>query len=232
MEIKVLASGSAGNAYTISDGSTTLLIECGLPWNELKVKLNFALPDACLISHSHGDHANCLDRMLGFGIPCYASKETFDECKVISHLRNNIEHGKLFSVGSFDIQPLEMAHDVKCMGFYIYSRRTGDTLFFATDTYYIPYKLPSLDYIMVEANYDTDILNRNILSGHIDPAMKSRLVRSHMEINNTASWLLNQDLTKTRRIYLLHLSDGNSNAEEFKAKVIEATGVPVTIAGG
>ena len=140
-------------------------------------------------------------------------------------------HQKRFSVGTFEIVPLEMKHDVYCLGFYIYSKHLKESLFFATDTCCIPYSLPSMDYLMVEANYDIDILNSRIMSGDIDPAMKSRLARSHMEIGNTLLWLKNQDLTKTKRIYLLHLSYGSSNEKDFKRRVMEATGIPVTIAG-
>lgn len=143
-----------------------------------------------------------------------------------------IEHEKRFSIGTFEILPLEMKHDVYCLGFYIYSTATKESLFFATDTSYIPYKLPPMDYIMVEANYDIDILNDRIMDGYVDPSMKSRLARSHMEIGSTILWLRKQDLSKTKRIYLLHLSYGSSNAEEFKNRVVECTGVPTTIAGG
>lgn len=143
---------------------------------------------------------------------------------------NIIEHQRNFEVGSFSIKPLQMAHDVYCLGFYIYSVRTHESLFFATDTCYIPYNLPSMDYIMVEANYDIDILNDRIMNGFVDPAMKNRLVKSHMEIGQTILWLKKQNLERTKRIYLLHLSHGSSNAEEFKNRVQEATGVPTTIA--
>ena len=143
-----------------------------------------------------------------------------------------MEHQKKFEIGSFVISPLAMSHDVYCLGFYIYSDKTKESLFFATDTCHIPYKLPPMDYIMVEANYDIDILNDRIMAGYIDPAMKPRLARSHMEIGRTIFWLREQDLSKTKRIYLLHLSNGSSNAEEFKRRVMECTGVPVTIAEG
>lgn len=35
MEIKTLASGSTGNAYLVGDGTTTLLLECGISMREL-----------------------------------------------------------------------------------------------------------------------------------------------------------------------------------------------------
>lgn len=141
-----------------------------------------------------------------------------------------LEHLHKRTIGSFVIEPLQMEHDVRCLGFYIHSTVLRESLFFATDTCYIPYKLPPMDYIMVEANYDINILNQRIMDGYIDPAMKNRLARSHMEIENTIKWLEMQDLKRTKRIYLLHLSYGSSNAEDFKRRVQEATGVPVTIA--
>lgn len=57
MFIDVIASSSRGNAYLVTDYSTTILIECGLSLKELKRKTNFIVPgviDACLISHEHG----------------------------------------------------------------------------------------------------------------------------------------------------------------------------------
>lgn len=57
MFIDVIASSSKGNAYLITDGRSTILIECGLPIKELKRRTNFKVPsniDACLISHEHG----------------------------------------------------------------------------------------------------------------------------------------------------------------------------------
>lgn len=236
MKIEVFGSSSEGNSYLVSDGTTHLLIECGIPYNELKIKTNFfhPMPDACLISHSHGDHLKCAEQLIHLGIPCYMSKDTLAEgggnlpplgVKII-------EHQKDIRIGSFVIKPLEMKHDVYCLGFYIHSKILQESLFFATDTCYIPYMLPPMDYIMVEANYDIDILNDRIMSGKVDPSMKSRLARSHMEIGSTILWLRKQNLQKTKRIYLLHLSYGSSNEDEFKNRVMECTGVPTTIAGG
>lgn len=231
MEIQVLGSSSEGNAYIVGDGATMLLIECGIPWKEIQQKTDFILPDACLISHSHGDHAKSVKEVIRRGIPTYVSTHTAVEIGGFESPISPMEHRKMFSVGTFQIVPLEMEHDVYCLGFHIYSKQTKETVFFATDTCCIPYRLSGgLDYIMVEANYDIDILNKRIMDGYIDPAMKNRLARSHMEIGNTIKWLEMQDLSKTKRIYLLHLSYGSANAADFKRRVQEATGVPVTIA--
>lgn len=234
MEIQVLASSSEGNAYIVGDGMTQLLLECGIPCKEIQRKNDFVLPDACLVSHSHGDHSQSVTDLQRLGIPCYMSKDTFtellDKHKVIRSVKI-MEHRKTFQVGSFVICPFEMKHDVYCFGFFIYSMELKESLFFATDTSYIPYKYTdSFDYIMVEANYDIDILNDRIMNGYIEPAMKGRLARAHMEIGATILWLKKQNLEKTKRIYLLHLSHGSSNADEFKRRVEECTGIPCTIA--
>lgn len=55
MQIEVLGSSSAGNAYIINDGKTSLLLECGLPLRELQIKSDFRIAQmaGCLISHLH-----------------------------------------------------------------------------------------------------------------------------------------------------------------------------------
>jgi hypothetical protein len=39
------------------------------------------------------------------------------------------------------------------------------------------------------------------------------------------------DLSKVQEIWLLHLSDGNSDADRFKREIQELTGKPVYVAG-
>lgn len=55
MTFTSLASSSRGNAYVVSDGETTLLLECGLSFRELQKRLGYGVTDitACLVSHEH-----------------------------------------------------------------------------------------------------------------------------------------------------------------------------------
>lgn len=232
MEIKPLASSSEGNAYIVSDGKTKLLIECGLPMSELQRLSGYSISsvDGCLISHEHGDHALSAEEVMALGVDCYMSKYTAANLILDGNHRTKIvESTKTFTVGTFNIMPLEMNHDVYCLGFVIVSNVTYEKLLFATDTFYIQWKVPELDYIMIEANYDKNILNERIASGDTAMPAKSRLLKSHMEIENAIRWLENNDLSKCKRIYLMHLSGGSANPKDFKRRVQEATGKPVSV---
>lgn len=229
MKITPIASGSAGNAYLITTAETRLLIDCGIRSNELMQKLDFNLPDLCLVTHSHKDHSRAVADLWFRGVDIRMSKECAEETGkndycVVEH----IEHNNPFQFKDLLIWPLKMPHDVHCLGFLITEESTGERLFFATDCAYIPYEFASVDYLMLECNHDKELLYQ----GELTPAMEAknkRLMATHMSIDALLLWLNQADLSKTKRIYLLHMSDGNSNSGDFKERVIAATGCPVTV---
>ena len=232
MKIECLASGSSGNCYTIEDGETRLMIEAGISYTDICKKLNFKIPSDVLITHSHKDHSEAVINLLENAVNVYTGLETASELKIEKHHRVNIlELEKKISIGSFDVLPLNMYHDVDCLGFLIHSRKTNERLFFATDTWLIDYKINELDYIMVEANYDLDKVNDMVNEGILPSAARNRLMKSHMEIESTIKWLRLNDLSKVKRIYLMHLSSRHSDGDIFKKRVQRATGKPVTVCG-
>ena len=56
MELKIIGSNSAGNAYALDSGSEILLLEAGMKMAEVKRSINFRLSDVVgvCVSHSHG----------------------------------------------------------------------------------------------------------------------------------------------------------------------------------
>lgn len=56
MKFESFASSSHGNLYTVSDGTTSIILECGVPYKKFSKFLNFKVKNyaACLLSHSHG----------------------------------------------------------------------------------------------------------------------------------------------------------------------------------
>jgi phosphoribosyl 1,2-cyclic phosphodiesterase len=233
MNVQILASGSSGNCYKVSDGQTSLLLECGIPFREIQKKLNFKLYeiDGCLVSHEHGDHSKAIMELLKSGIDVYMSKGTAAPFQHDFFKTIQIKAREQFQVGTFDILPFDTQHDAaEPLGFILYSRVTKEKLLFATDTYYIKYRFEGLNYIMVECNYAIDILRANSEAGRLTLALKNRLLQSHFELSNVKKFLEVNDLSRVKGIYLLHLSDGNSDEERFRREIQELTGKPVIIA--
>ena len=232
IEIKPLASGSKGNAYQLTDGHSSLLLEAGINYREIQKGFDFKMSqvEGCLITHEHGDHSKAVKDVLKAGIDVYMSKGTKVALNLKHHRLHTVEAGEQFKIGDWYIKGFDVQHDVsEPLGFLI-AKETGERILFATDTYYIKHRFQGLTHIMVECNYSLEILEENILDGKIPPVMKKRLLRSHFSLEHVKQFLLANDLSKVQEIWLLHLSDTNSDAELFKKEIQAITGKVVYIA--
>ena len=234
MIIETFASGSKGNSYYVSDGETALLLEAGLRPSAMKSAVwqkgyYVTNIDGCLVSHEHSDHSASASYLSLQGIPIFASQGTL---KVL----DGVTHGKVLKAGeqklikTFDVLPFAVEHDaIEPLGFLIQSRVTGEKLLYATDTYYLKIKIPAVDYLMIEANYDKEIAYQNVADGVISSTLMNRIMESHFSIDHLESALQVADLRRLQAVYLLHLSDQNSNADNFKTRIQRITGVPVYV---
>ena len=232
IEINVLGSSSKGNAYRISDGRTSLLLEAGIKFRDIQRKLNFKTSDlaGCLISHEHKDHCSGLKEVLKAGIDVYMSPGTAEAIGETHHRINKVEAKQPFKIGTWTILPFDVQHDVSEPFGFLLQNEVGEKLLFATDTYYIKYKFRDLTHIMIETNYSMSILKENIASGRVPGVMKKRLMQSHFSLENALEFFKANDLSKVQEIWLLHLSDNNSDEEHFKREVQKVTGKIVKIA--
>ena len=233
MEITVLASGSKGNCYMVSDGHTKLLIECGLPVRKIQEGLNFGLSSigGVLVSHAHMDHAKAAKDLLRWGHYVYMSQGTAEALGVKSHRLWPIKAGQEIRFGSFVILPFETEHDAaEPLGFLLQSRITGEKLLYATDTYYIRYRFPGLNYILIECNYIPDILDANVGAGIVPRSLRDRLVESHFSLDNLKEFFKANDLSRVKGIWLLHMSETNCDPARAKREIQELTGKPVYLA--
>ena len=232
MRIQSLASSSKGNCYLISDGSSHLLVECGILLKEIRQKgVDLTALAGCLISHEHKDHSKAAKSIIKY-TNIYTSAGTLKhlELGVYSYRASAVTAGKKFKVGSFDVMPFATEHDAaEPLGFLIYSTKNKKRLVFATDTYYIRNRFKKLDYIMIECNFDEDLLKKADENGWINKSVAKRYWSSHFELSNVIKFLKAQDLSKVEAIYLLHLSDGLSDEIRFKKTIMEATGCPVYV---
>lgn len=227
-----LASSSAGNAYRVTDGTTTLLLEAGIRFADLRKALDFRMSDisCCLLSHCHGDHSKSVADVMKAGIDVYTSQGTIDALKLTGHRVKAIKSMQQFTVGTWTIMPFDVQHDVEEPLGFLLANRSGEKLMFATDTYYLRYYAKGLTHMAVECNYSLRILDENIAAGRVPMVMRSRLMRSHFSLENMLDMLRAHDLSKVQEIHLLHLSDTNSDAEMFKREVQQVAGCPVYVA--
>jgi len=231
VEIIPVASGSSGNFYIVEDGNEKLLIECGISITKIKQSLEFKLTDVigCLVTHSHLDHSKESEKLFSSGVNVYMSKGTADKLNLKSHRLKIIKAHKQFNINDWSILPFDVHHDdPEPLNFLI--QKGNEKLVYLTDTFYCKYKFNNLTRIMIECNYSKKILDENIAAGRVPMVQKNRLLKSHFSLKNVKDFLKANDLSKVREIWLLHLSDRNSNAERFKREIQEISGCPVYIA--
>lgn len=233
MKLTILGSSSSGNCYILHNDTEALIIELGVSFTDVKVALKGKISKvtAAIVTHGHKDHSKYINACLDSAIPVYMSEGTYKTSDIkINKEPNIIKALEQFKVGNFTILPFDTQHDCdEPLGFLIEHEQCGKVLF-ATDTYYLKYKFSGLNNILIEANYDIDILNEMTSIGEVHQVVRKRTVQSHMSIETTISTLLANDLSAINNVILIHLSSKQSNPIDFANRVQQAIGRPVLIA--
>lgn len=230
-EIVTFGSSSAGNGYLLKDGDSHLLLEAGIrPKN---MQLDWSKVDGLLVTHEHNDHAKYVSDYLKRGaFNAHCTKGTVAQLKNVTSYRvNTREYLSPFKIKDWSIIPFKVEHDAAEPAGFLIQSPNGKKILFATDTYYIRYKFQGITHFMIECNYSLEILARNREQHLIDSHQYKRIIKSHFELNNLIDFFKANDLTKAEEIFLLHLSDRNSDKEQFIQKIEATTGVPTYVAG-
>jgi phosphoribosyl 1,2-cyclic phosphodiesterase len=238
LRLRVLATGSKGNCYLLqSDDGHTVVLDAGVAASIIQRAVGYktAYLDGVLVTHEHQDHMKSARDLATRGIPVWMTAGTMfgtsfpygsDTHPVAIACGGGYS---AFDLGGWRVLPFPTQHDaVEPVGYLLTNWMTN--VLYATDTFYLKYKFVGLTHIIIECNYCTDILYRNIENGLVDPAMKKRLLNSHFSLENVISFLRSTNLTKCVKIVLVHLSAGNSDAKRMVSEVLEATGVDTVAA--
>jgi phosphoribosyl 1,2-cyclic phosphodiesterase len=231
MELKVVNSSSAGNAYALDSGSEILLLEAGCKMADVKRAIDFRLADVvgCCVTHRHFDHSRCATEYAKFGVHVYGCKDIEDNKQFPYGKFTAITPSKTLHLGSFDVAAFPLNHDVPSLGYIIRHPDMG-VLIFITDTFKMGFFINDIDHWLIEANYDDRILKANVEDGKIDRVQANRLMLSHMSLDNTINYLRTCGAEKSKTITLCHLSERNSDPKMFRDKVAGEFGVPTYIA--
>ncbi len=205
MKCAIMASGSKGNSFVLSDKGVNILIDCGTSQRYIKTSLNsLGIEvddlDSVLITHGHSDHIQAIN--LVKDLPVYSA---FELNGIDSEL---IIHEEEFYIGHLSVIPLSLSHDAPMTtGFVISSEE--EKLVYITDTGYVPERYMSLlsnaDYYVIESNHDVDMLMKT----NRPMSLKQRILGDYGHLSNEAcaEFLYEAIGCKTRNILLAHISD-------------------------
>ena len=225
MRLYVVSTGSKANAYILSaDDGECVILDAGVAYKKVLPHI----PDvhkvvACAVTHCHADHARAIKDFTLHGIPIITSKGTLD---ALGMNGKGYEELKPVKLNSFTIMPFAVQHDAaEPFGFLIRYNPTGETALYATDTYYLRYTFPNVNYWIIECNFCDSLID-----GETDAALRNRLKESHMSLNRLCDTLKANDLSQTAKIVLVHLSDRRSDETRMVQTVNDLTGIETVAA--
>ena len=137
MKLKVVNTGSVGNCYILESEKESLVIECGVKFEQIKQALDFNLSKVAgvLVTHEHGDHAKAIKDVVLAGLNVYCSYGTAVAMGVNSHRIKPMVKMTDYTIGGFKVRGFDVEHDVKePFGFLIHHNECGNVLFL-TDSF-------------------------------------------------------------------------------------------------
>ena len=232
LKLRVISSSSMGNAYALDSGSEILLLEAGMKMADVKRAIDFRLADVvgCIASHCHLDHAKYATEYAKFGVNVYGPQDIADKKQFPYDKFHALTAEKTYHIGNFDVVPFKNFHDVPIFG-YLIRHKDMNTMLFSTDSFKLGMTLKGVNHFLIEANYSDALLKENVWNGKIDQKQADRIMLSHMSLDYCIEYLRDCEAEKSAKtITLCHLSERNSDPEQFRKTVVGAFGVPTYIA--
>lgn len=230
IHLRVLGSGSSGNAALVSGAATSLLVEAGLSCRDLEGRLRRAgcepaAVDAVLVSHEHGDHSRGALRFAARnGAPILATAGTWaglagagkDTAEWIP-----IRAGEATAVGALRVLPFRTPHDARePVGFRIESR--GEAVVLVTDFGHLSPEMEAAvegaSVLLIESNYDEQLLYESRYPFSTRERIASRF--GHLSNGALALYLRRRLPRSVRTLVLAHLS-ANTNTPEIARATAE-----------
>ena len=219
-----LGSGSSGNSYYLGNNDYGILIDAGIGPRNIKKRLKEHDVDirqvyAVLITHDHYDHIKSVAQLGNReNIPIYATREVHRGIAAnpmvkqsINGASKYIEKMEPFNIRDFRITAFDVPHDSRdSVGYFI---EFGDhKLMVATDvgepTHMIRHFLRQANHIVLESNYDEELLRRGSYPLHL----KERITNGtgHLSNMQAAKLLVETHTEQVKNIWLCHLSGDNN----------------------
>lgn len=218
--LKCLGSSSEGNCYILYCGNDILILELGINndtiLNAIGFEKGMSRVQGCLVTHKHKDHTGYINQFERYQIPIYS-------CKEVTELYSNvklIECNKKTKIGNFIIQPISVQHSCECYAYLIEHEDMGKLLF-ATDCNSFKYIIKNLNHILIEANHDDSTILNNMKKNRYTASQ----FKNHMNFDDTLRTIKANNNIYLQNIILCHLSNSNSNGNNYIQSIKEEIGI-------
>ena len=238
MRIASLGSGSRGNATLVQHGETTLLVDNGFSLKQFTRRLDrFDISpdsiDAVLLTHEHGDHSGGIERLCrNHGIPLWTAVGTARAALAADFEYHRLVAGHAVTIGDIEVMPITVPHDAsEPLQFIFRQLDNGKRLGILTDTGHVTRHIveafSSLDALLLEFNYDPDML----ATGPYPEMVKQRVGGDHGHLSNAQSIDLLRQIDTDKLVCLIaaHISEKNNTAAIVDRLIRQLGGMPVPV---
>ena len=236
MRFASLGSGSGGNCLVAETDGTVVLIDCGLALTETerrlaRLGLEPSRVSAILVTHEHGDHAGgAFEFAAAHRLTVYLTHGTLaalrSEGKVLDGVALVVVNGRQsFIVDGMQVIPFTVPHDAREPVQYVLSdgaAKLGVVTDVGTSTVHVEKMLCGLDALVLECNYDRDML----WNGGYPRWLKERIAGpfGHMDNLDSERLLAAVDRSRLKHVIGAHLSRENNRPELARAALARAMG--------
>lgn len=220
LRVRVLRSGSAGNAILVEAGRTRFLIDAGLPVETILKELDGSgIPprlDAILLTHEHDDHLRGASATARAGGAVVLANEATLRAAgpQLAGAEVEVFHtGRPFRVGPIEVTAFPLPHDAaEPVGFVVTA--DGVRVVVACDlgevTDAVIERGRGADLLLIEANYDLRLMAVSAYPWFL----KNRIIspQGHLSNDGAARAVVAAAIGGPRTVHLVHLSETNNLA--------------------
>lgn len=217
MRVRVLGSGSKGNAIAVQGGGELLLVDCGLSCRETARRLaacgaSISEVTGVLFTHDHSDHCAGLATFHKKypSVPLYANGNTADAIACGTRVEDGwciFETSEPFSIGAISVETFAIPHDAADPVGYLLSE-DASRLFVGTDmgimTLAAKEALSRATCAILEANHDPVLLQTSDRPISLKQRIAGRC--GHLSNNQAAAALVEARPRHLSALLLAHLS--------------------------
>ncbi|MDE5555258.1 MAG: MBL fold metallo-hydrolase [Muribaculaceae bacterium] len=221
-------SGSSGNCAYIGNDRGGVLIDAGIEGKFVTEQLlhngiDISEIKGILLTHDHGDHVKFAYSILRYNrhMRLFCTPKTLNGLLRRHSISRRIKdyHAPIFKefpfeIGDLTITAFEVSHDgTDNVGYSIES--DGVKIAVVTDTGYITeradFYMRQSNAIMLEANYDAEMLRNGTYTEHLKARIASQI--GHLDNAVTAAYLASIASPALSHVFLCHLSHDNNCPE-------------------